>query len=100
MPIKKKLVNHKQAEFNFLQDREDEVITALDMGFGKWFHHNDNTVMRLKPVNFLNNSSLIIDCIQRRRVFVGNPFKGTLYVINGDDEVTPLNAKITLQLVE
>ncbi len=50
--------------------------------------------IRVKPVNYLLNSSLVCDVISRHKCFVVNLNKGTLYIVEGDRFVDEVKAAI------
>lgn len=50
--------------------------------------------IRVKPVNYLLNSSLVCDVISRHKCFVVNLNKGTLYIVEGDRFVDEVKAVI------
>ena len=50
--------------------------------------------IRVKPVQFILNSSLVSDCINAHKCFVVNLTKGTLYIVPGDRFIDKVNAVI------
>lgn len=74
----------------------EEVDLPLGIGymylrqvsFGAFFVSTDpkykEVYQRVKPVNFLLNSNLVNDCINRDKVFVVNIQKGTLFIAPGN----------------
>lgn len=44
-------------------------------------------LMKVKPVNFLLNSTLVNEAINRRDCLVISVYSGTLYITDGDSEV-------------
>jgi hypothetical protein len=72
-------------------------MIAKDLGFGQFFQREfqSETFMRLKPVNFLLNSSLICDCINLGKVLVVNLETGNCYFIKGDETVIPAKLRVT-----
>jgi hypothetical protein len=50
--------------------------------------------IRVKPVNFLLNSTLVVDCINRQKCFVVNIEKGTVFVVEGDRFIEKVEAVI------
>lgn len=71
--------------------------TALTQPYGLPFTHNGNLVMRVKPTGFLLNSSIVADVLTRNDCFVVNLVKGTVYVIQGDATVKPVDAVIKVR---
>lgn len=57
----------------------------------------DQIYIRVKPVNYLLNSSLITDCINRGKVIVVNLNKGTTFVIEGTREIALLDCSIDVR---
>lgn len=64
------------------------------LGFGQCAIYRNVIVMRVKPVNFLLNSSLIVDALNRHKVMVVNVEKGTCYLVEGDVSCTPIEATL------
>lgn len=61
---------------------------------GKKRMYSNDIHLRAKPVNFLLNSNLINDVINRHKCFVVNVTKGTLFIVEGDRFVDPVQAVI------
>jgi len=64
-----------------------------DVPFGAHFvkpGDDSQVYMRVKPVNWLLNSTLVNDCINKNKCFVVNIEKGTLFIMPGEKEVQRL----------
>jgi hypothetical protein len=76
------------------------TVTALptvgSMPYGEPFRRKGcaEILMRVKPVNFLLNSTLINDCINRGRSCVVNLEKGTLFITEGEVTAIPVDCKL------
>lgn len=57
------------------------------ISFGKCFLRKNKLLMRVKPIGFLLNSSLITDVINRGGVFVVDLETGVLSALNGEEEL-------------
>jgi hypothetical protein len=86
----------KQLQIQFTEPIQ--TYSASQMKFGQVFQYgaDKRVMMRVKPVNYLTNSTLVTDCINRNKVFVIGLDKGTLFVIEGNAEVVPLNATLSV----
>jgi len=76
-------------------------LTVEGIGFGVPFRFCTDKLcgsgdihQRVKPVNFLLNSNLVNDCINRHKCFVVNAQKGTLFIVQGDRFVEKVQAVI------
>jgi hypothetical protein len=49
-----------------------------------------STIMRLKPTGFLLNSTLVVDALNHEKCFISNLSTGTMFVIEGSEQVTTL----------
>ena len=67
---------------------------ALDIAFGACMLDEGKLLMRVKPVNYILNSALIVDAINRNKILVVNLEKGTTYFIEGTKCVTPVTSEI------
>jgi hypothetical protein len=56
--------------------------------YGEVIKHNGKYLMKLKPTQWLLNSSLVADVLNRADCFVCNIETGTLYIMSGDKEVS------------
>ena len=75
---------------------EPVLVPLTTAAFGKPVRTADGKIiMRLKPVNFLLNSTLIVDIINRGKVLVADLEKGTVYVTEGDKLVQLIEANLT-----
>lgn len=69
-------------------------LTAKQIKFGDLFLANNTIFMRVKPVNFLTNSTLLNDVINRGDIFAVNMEKGTLVCYTGNTEVEAVTAEL------
>lgn len=67
-----------------------EAIKCLkDLPYGEVFTFNDSYRMKLKPTQFILNSNLVADVLNRADCFVCDIEKGTLFIMKGS---TPLDS--------
>lgn len=78
-------------------DLSPTISVAADQPVNSTFIYRDKICLRVKPVNFLLNSTLLTDCINKNKVFVVNLEKGTLFVIEGNAMVEPIVSNLTLK---
>jgi hypothetical protein len=71
--------------------------TLNNLDFGTPVSIYGNICIRVKPVNFLLNSTLITDVINRGDVFIVNLTKGTMYTAEGKRKYTPLISKLMVK---
>jgi len=74
------------------------LVQLINVPHGQPVRTSDGSnklLMRVKPVNFLLNSDLINDCINRGKVFVVDLAKGTLYITEGDKQVQLIESQLT-----
>lgn len=80
---------------------EDRIhsLTAKDIPFGGVFKKEGHPAayMRVKSVNFLNNSTLLSDVFARGDVLTVNLNKGTVFIMSGDTKVMRLRGKMQLE---
>lgn len=67
---------------------------AKEVKVGDCFKRNGEIMMRVKPVSYILNSTLVSDAMTAGKIFVVNISKGTLLIIPGDDEITEANVEI------
>lgn len=74
------------------------IIKARDQSFGSVFRRpgKRGIFLRVKPVNYILNSTLIVDKINSGAVLVVNLTMATLHFINGDDETVSVNANLEI----
>lgn len=86
-----------QLEIEF-EDRQ-YPLKLKDLQFRTVFKRKDNPAayMKVKSVNFLNNSNLLSDIFARGDCLVVNLHKGTLFPMAGDTEVVILEGKMQLR---
>ena len=54
-------------------------------------------LMRVKPTQFLLNSTLVGDVLNRGDCFVCNIESGTLYILQGNTEIETVNATLLIK---
>ena len=62
----------------------DKAPTLRTISFGNVFSYKGKSLMRVKPTQFLLNSTLVADVLNRGDCFVVDMELGTLYIIPGD----------------
>lgn len=67
----------------------EKIKLLKDLPHGEVFVFNGSYRMKLKPTQFMLNSSLVADVLNRADCFVCDIEKGTLYVMLGS---TPLDS--------
>lgn len=76
-------------------------ITVKFAQFGKPFKMInggfDDIFIRVKPVNYLLNSTLLNDVINRGKCVVCNIRKGTIFVVEGDRRIVMVDAVIRIK---
>ncbi len=71
------------------------TILARQVSVGSIFMGSKNGIfMRVKPTGYLLNSTLICDKLNAGFICAVNMEKGTLYFIQGEEEVEPLEATL------
>ena len=60
---------------------------ASDVTFGGLFSRSGCLMMRVKPIQFFLNSSLVCESINKGNVFCVNMTIGTLFIIKGNEVV-------------
>ena len=73
------------------------TINQLPFGKAFRFERSGQIHIRVKPVNYLLNSTLLTDVINRGKCIVSNVEKGTVYVVEGDREVMVVDAVIRIK---
>jgi len=66
-----------------LQLIPEKIKLLKDLPHGEVFVFNGSYRMKLKPTQFLLNSSLVSDVLNRADCFVCDIEKGTLYIMQG-----------------
>lgn len=79
----------------FEPSQDDLTINKVRFGLPVIDKKSGNLIVRVKPVNFVLNSALITDVINRGRVFVVNLKLGTMYVTEGNRPVEEVNSELT-----
>lgn len=74
--------------------KEPQYI-AREIPFGEVFLYKGDVHMRVKPVSFLLNSTLVQENINAGKVFCVNMEKGTLHIIQGGYAVERIEANLT-----
>lgn len=76
---------------------EDKPILR-NAPYGEILKVEGKYLMKLKPTQWLLNSNLVSDVLNRADCFVCNIETGTLYIMNGDKEVSYVDA--TMHITE
>lgn len=81
--------------------KEKERIEPVPVAFvqaGSCFTRNNSSsvFIRLKPTAYLLNSSMITDCLNRRKALIADLEKGTTYFIEGEELVWPTEAELII----
>lgn len=88
-----KRANPNQLELEFSKQSKNAVY-ACEMQFGKVFYCEGDSskrkFVRVKPVNYLLNSTLITDVINRNKIFTVSLDKATLSILPGNTCVIPV----------
>ena len=82
----------KQTQLLILSD----APTIRSVPFGSWFSYKGKILMRVKPVQFLLNSTLVTDVINRGDCFVVDMETGNLYVTDGSKSALFANATLVV----
>jgi len=77
-------------------------LRAKDLPVGTVFKKEGHPAayMKVKSVNFLNNSNLLSDVFARGDILTVNLHKGTVFVMSGDTAVVKLKGKMQLERVK
>lgn len=75
-------------------DWDEPLPTAAEIKFGELFTSANRIYMRVKPVSFLLNSTLIQENINAGKVFCVDVEKGTLHIKPGNLPVEKVTAKL------
>ena len=69
------------------------TLQARDMKFGQLFRRKGltGTFLRVRPVSYLLNSTLVSESLANGKVLIVNPENGSCFFITGDEEVVPMN---------
>lgn len=78
---------------------QKSVLLIKDAPYGLALKRNKDktTILKTKPTSFLLNSNLVTEVLNRSDVFIVNLVTGTLFAIDGTEEVEVLNAKIHVE---
>ena len=72
----------------------DDSILLKDVVFGQAVFIGGKILVRVKPVNFLCNSTIINDMISKGNVLVIDMAKGTCYITDGSKPCKPLSSEL------
>jgi hypothetical protein len=75
----------------------DDIPSLKDLPYGAVAKVNGKTIMRLKPTQFLLNSTLVGDVLNRGDCFVCNLEAGTLYILPGTTPIVTQNATLLIR---
>lgn len=91
--MKRAQSSSSQLELEFTKQNKNAVY-ACEMQFGKVFYCEGDAskrrFVRVKPVNYLLNSSLVVDVINRNKIFTVSLDKATLSILPGNTFVIPV----------
>ena len=81
-----------------ISNKEDKLLLK-DIPHGETFHKKGekNLFLKLKTVNFINNSTIITDMIYRGDCLVANLVSGTCFIMKGDTEVVTVDLDISIK---
>lgn len=82
-----------QTSLLIIGDKEPILRTAP---YGEIFKKAGKLLMRVKPTQFLLNSTLVADVLNRGDAFVINVETGTLYIMQGDEEIAFVDATLLI----
>jgi hypothetical protein len=87
-----------QLSIEFEERKFDLTLNHLPQG--SVFKKQDSAAayMKVKPVNFLNNSNLLADVFARGDCVVINLHKGTCFVMDGQTKVIKMTGKMQLKI--
>ena len=68
--------------------------TISSMPYGEAFKSKGKLLMRVKPTQFLLNSTIVSDVLNRGDCFVCNLESGTLYITKGSNEAIIWNVEM------
>ena len=83
-----------------VQKQASLLTTFLNLGdvkHGQMVKYLDKYIIRVKPTQFLLNSTLVGDVLNRGDCFVVNAETGTLYIMQKNTEVSLVDASFTVQ---
>lgn len=89
-----------QLEITFEDKSDSDGPTIAQLAFGKIFKlkaGGRGTYMRVKTVNFLNNSNLLSDVFSRGDCVVVLLERGTVSIMKGDKKVIPLEGNMKVR---
>jgi hypothetical protein len=69
-----------------LTEEKKAKPTISSMPYGEAFKSKGKLLMRVKPTQFLLNSTIVADVLNRGDAFVVNIETGTLYITKGNNE--------------
>lgn len=72
-------------------------ISLSDVKYGQMVRYGEKYIIRVKPTQFLLNSTLVADVLNRGDCFVVNVESGTLYIMQKEMEVFLVDASFTVQ---
>ena len=91
----------KENRMEIIKAKEEtpKKLTIKDTAYGIALMRKKDktTIMKVKPTSFLLNSTLIADQLNKSSAFIVNLVTGTLFVIEGDEEVRVLPAKLLIE---
>lgn len=70
------------------------IPTLVESPYGEIVKYKGKLLMRVKPTQFLLNSTLVGDVLNRGDVFVCNIESGTLYIMKGDTPIENVDASL------
>jgi Tfp pilus assembly ATPase PilU len=72
----------------------DDSILLKDVVFGQAVLAAGKVLVRVKPVNYLCNSTIINEAISKGNVLVVDASKGTCYITDGSKPCKPLTSEL------
>lgn len=73
------------------------IPTLVESPYGEIVKCKGKLLMRVKPTQFLLNSTLVADVLNRGDVFVCNVESGTLYIMKGDTPIENVDASLLVK---
>jgi hypothetical protein len=70
------------------------TVALRELPFGEVAKHGTVLLARVKPVNYLCNSTIINDMISKGNCLCINLQKGTCFITNGDTQVQQVESKL------
>ena len=76
-----------------LDSREEipGLVQANKINVGNAFLLNNVLYLRVKPIGFLTNSTILSDVFSRGDIIVYKPLRGTIACLKGTEYVKPVN---------